>query len=57
MASHVAVLACPLGSFGVRRDLGLRKVRLASWNIGSLMGQSIELVKSLRRHKISISTV
>jgi len=57
MASHVAVSACPPESFGVRRDLGLRKVRLASWNIGSLSGKSIELVKSLRRRKISIACV
>ena len=57
MASHVAVSVCPPGSFGVKRGLGLRKVRLASWNIGSLMGKSIELVKSLRRRKISIACV
>ena len=57
VASYVAVSACPPGSFGVGRDLGLRKVRLASWNIGSLTGKSIELVKSLRRRKISIACV
>ena len=57
MANHVAVSACPLGSFGVRRDLGLRKVRLASWNIGSLSSKSMELVKSLCRRKISIACV
>ena len=57
MAGHVAVSVCPPGSFGVRRGLGLRKVRLASWNIGTLMGKSIELVKSLRRCKISIACV
>jgi len=28
-----------------------------SWNIGSLMGKSIELVKSLHRRKISIACV
>ena len=57
MASHVAVSACPPGSCGVRRVSGLRKVRLASWNIGSLTGKSIELVKSLPRRKISIACV
>ena len=57
VGSHVAVSACPPGSFGVRRVLGLRKVRLASWNIGSLTGKSIELVKSLRRRSISIACV
>jgi len=30
---------------------------LAPWNIGSLTGKSIELVKSLRRRKISIACV
>ena len=35
----------------------MRKVRLASWNIGSLTGKSIELVKALRRRKISIACV
>jgi len=32
-------------------------VCLASWNIGSLIGKSIELVKSLRRRRISIACV
>jgi len=32
-------------------------VHLASWNIGFLTGKSIELVKSLHRHKISITCV
>ena len=41
----------------VGRGAGFRKVRLASWNIGSLTGKSIELVKSLRRRKISIACV
>ena len=57
MAGHVAVSACPLGSSGVRRGLGLRKVRLASWNIRTLTGKSIELVKSLHRRKVSIACV
>ena len=57
VASYVVVSACPPGSFGVGRDVGPWKVRLASWNIGSLTGKSIELVKSLRRRKISIAWV
>jgi len=32
-------------------------VRLASWNIGSLTGKSLELVKSLHRCRISIACV
>lgn len=35
----------------------MRKVRLASWNIGTLTGKSIELVKSLHRRKVSIACV
>ena len=57
MASYVAASAGPPGVNGVRKGVGLRKVRLASWNIGSLTGKSIELVKSLRRRKISIACV
>jgi len=57
VASNVAASACPPGGNGVRRGVGLRKVRLTSWNIGSLMGKSIELVKSLHRRKITIACV
>jgi len=57
VASYVVALAGPPGVNGVRKSVGLRKVRLASWNIGSLMGKSIELVKFLRRRKISIACV
>ena len=32
-------------------------MRLASWNIGSLTGKSIELLKSLHRRRISIACV
>jgi len=32
-------------------------VRLASWNIGSLTGKSIELVKILHRRRISIACI
>ena len=32
-------------------------MRLASWNIGSISGKSIELVKSLHRRRINIACV
>ena len=57
VASHVAVSAGPPRGNGSRRGVGPQKVRFASWNIGSLTGKSIELVKSLRRRKISIACV
>ena len=57
MASNAVVPASPPGSIGVGRGAGSRKVCLASWNIGSLTGKSIELVKSLSRRKISIACV
>ena len=41
MASNVVVSAGPPGVRGDRRDEGFRKVRLASWNIGSLTGKSV----------------
>jgi len=44
VASNVVVSAGPPGGSGGRRGGGCRKVRLASWNIGSLTGQSLELV-------------
>ena len=40
-----------------RGNWGFQKVHLASWNIGSLTGKSIELVKSLYRRRISIACV
>ena len=57
MASNAAVSASPPGNNEVRRGVGLRKVRLASWNIGSLTGKSIELVKSLHRRRINIACI
>jgi len=57
VASNVVVPASPPGGIGVRRGAGLQKVRLAFWNIGSLTGKSIELVKSLCRRRISITCV
>jgi len=44
-------------AFGGRRGVGLQKVCLAYWNIGSLTGKSIELVKSLHRRRIRIACV
>ena len=57
MANNVVALASPSGGNGVRRGVGFRKVRLASWNIGSLTGKSIELVKLLHRRMIDIACV
>lgn len=36
---------------------GSHKLRLGSWNIGSLMGKSIDLVKIFKKTKISIACV
>lgn len=36
-------------SRGGKRDADLLKLRVWSWNIGSLIGKSIELVKCLER--------
>ena len=57
MASNVVVSASHPGGKGGRRVGGFRNVCLAYWNIGSLMGKSIELVKLLRRHRINIACV
>ena len=57
MVSNVLVSANPPGGNGVRRGVELWKMRLASWNIGSLTGKSIELVKSLHRRRINIACV
>jgi len=35
----------------------LDNLRLTSWNIGSLTGKSMELVKALHRHNISIAYI
>ena len=42
MASNVVASASPPGGIGIRRGVGVRKVRLAFWNIGSFTGKSIE---------------
>ena len=44
------------GSSG-KRGTGVLKLRVGSWNIGSLTGKSIELVKSLKRRQINIACV
>ena len=49
MVSNVVVSAGPPRGSGDRRGGGFRKVCLAPWNIGSLTGKSVELVKSLHR--------
>ena len=48
---------CPPGGKRVRRRSKLVNVRLASWNIGSLTGKSIELVKFLHRRRIIIAYI
>ena len=57
MVNNVVSVASPPGGIGVRRGVGVRKVRLASWNIGSLTRKSIKLVKSFHRQRISIAYV
>jgi len=57
VTSYVNAPASPPGGCGVRRGAGIWKVHLASWNIGSLTGKFIELVKFLRRRRISIACV
>ncbi|KAG5605655.1 hypothetical protein H5410_027147 [Solanum commersonii] len=40
-----------------KRVTGSHKLRVGSWNIGSLTGKSIELVKILKKRKINIACV
>jgi len=40
-----------------RRSRKLDNLRLTSWNVGSLTSKSIELVKALHRHNISIACI
>jgi len=49
--------ACPPGGKRVRRRSELVDVRLTSYNIRSLIGKSIELVKILHRRRISIACI
>lgn len=39
---------------GVRKIEGIDRLCFASWNIGTLTTNSIELVKDLRRRKVNI---
>lgn len=49
------VRACPhVGSWDGRKE---HRLRLGSWNIGTLMGKSIKLVKILRKRKVNIACV
>ena len=57
MANNVIAGACPSGSKKGSRGSHLDKLRFALWNIGTLMGKSIELVKVLHRRRISIACV
>ena len=57
MAHNVVVNACPPRGKRVKRKSELVKLCLASWNIASLTGKSIELVKALHRRKISIACI
>ena len=45
-----------MGEWGRRRS-ELVNFCLASWNIGSLIGKSTELVKALHRRKISVASI
>ena len=47
--------ACPPRRKRIRRRSEIDKWRFASWNIGSFTNKFIELVKALRRRKISIA--
>ena len=57
MANYEVDRAYPPRGNQVRRRSELVNVRLASWNIGSLTGKSIELVKILHRRRISIACI
>ena len=57
MANYEVDSACPPGGKRVKRRSELVGVRLASWNIESLTGKSIELVKILHRRRISIACI
>jgi len=50
VASNGVVRACPLGGKRGKQGVEIDKLRLASWNVGTLTGKLIELVQALRRH-------
>ena len=56
VANYEVENACPPCRNRFRRSK-LANVRLASWNIGSLTGKSIELVKILLKRRISIACI
>lgn len=41
----------------VRWDKRASRLRVGSWNIGTLQGKSIELVKILRKRRVSVACV
>jgi len=57
LTHNVVVRACPPGEKWVRRRSVIDTLRFASWNIESLKGKFIELVKALHRRKISITCI
>uniref|UniRef100_A0A1S3X341 Craniofacial development protein 2-like n=1 Tax=Nicotiana tabacum TaxID=4097 RepID=A0A1S3X341_TOBAC len=48
---------CGMGGRGGRRGKGAYRLRIGSWNIGSLTSKSIELAKILQKRKINIAFV
>jgi len=57
VANYEVDTVCPPGGIRVRRRSDLVNMRLASWNIGSLTGKSIELVKVLHRSWINVACI
>jgi len=57
VANYEVCRACPPGRVRARRRSEFINVRLVSWNIGSLIGKSIELVKVMHRRRISIACI
>jgi len=55
VSSNDVVRACPPRGKRVRKGGGLARLCFASWNIGTLTGKSIELVKTLHRRKVNIA--
>ena len=57
MASYGVNRVCPPRGKRSRKGVGLDRVRLASWNVGTLTSKSLELVQALRRRKVSIACI
>ena len=49
--------ACPLGWRSGKKGVGLDILRFASCNIVNLTSKSIELVKTLHRHKVNLAYI